>query len=110
MSVVKLGYSDDLTQMEPALAHPMHISSKELDDMTIVNKLNQNVQSRPEGSTVEHSHSIVPRNHTADIKFWGSIMPCDELHDLCLIAVATTRLTPKAPVLLPDTHRPLAKK
>ncbi len=39
MAVVKLGYSDDVTQMEPVLANPMYVPGPEPDDGQIVTRL-----------------------------------------------------------------------
>ena len=39
MAVVKLGYSDDVTQMEPVLVHPLRVAGDEPDDGEIVRRL-----------------------------------------------------------------------
>ncbi len=39
MAVVKLGYSDDVTQMEPVLANPLYVPGREPDDVEIVSRL-----------------------------------------------------------------------
>jgi len=40
MSVVKLGYSTDVTQLEPMLIHPLMVPGEEPDDQAIVDMLN----------------------------------------------------------------------
>ncbi len=39
MAVVKLGYSDDVTQLEPILVNPLRVPGEEPDDMEIVSRL-----------------------------------------------------------------------
>jgi len=39
MAVVKLGYSDDVTQLEPVLANPLYVEGEEPDDIEIVSRL-----------------------------------------------------------------------